>query len=210
VLGIVGTLMWLIERRRNTSQFGGSPAAGIGAGLWWSAVTMTTVGYGDKAPVTLAGRVLGLVWMFAAILIISSFTAAISAALTVSQLESSIQGPGDLPGARIGTVEPSAGARYCQRRGLAYRGFPTASAAVAALSQGQVDAVVYEAPILQYVARTESAGKVSVLSGTFDNHGYGFGLRQGSPLRESLDRELLAFTATEDWNAILGRYLGAS
>ena len=209
VLASVGTLMWVIERRRNTSQFGGTPVAGIGAGLWWSAVTMTTVGYGDKAPVTLAGRILGLVWMFAAILIISSFTAAIASALTVSQLESSIRGPDDLPKAKVGTVEPSAGARYCQRRGIAYRGFKTANEAVAALAKGELDAVVYEAPILQYVARTEASGVVTVLPGTFDNHGYGFGLRTGSPLRENLDRELLAFTSTDDWTAILGRYLGA-
>jgi len=71
MLLLIGALMWLAERRRNAQQFGGSAAHGIGAGLWWSAVTMTTVGYGDKAPVTLLGRVLGLFWMFAAILIIA-------------------------------------------------------------------------------------------------------------------------------------------
>ena len=75
---VVGVVMWLGERRRNQAQFGGTAAHGIGAGLWWSAVTMTTVGYGDKAPVTILGRLLGLVWMFAAIIIISSFTAAIA------------------------------------------------------------------------------------------------------------------------------------
>jgi polar amino acid transport system substrate-binding protein len=208
VLAGVGTLMWLIERKRNQAQFGGSPAKGIGAGLWWSAVTMTTVGYGDKAPVTIAGRVLGLIWMFTALIIISSFTAAIASALTVSQLESSINGPDDLPKATIGTVEPSSAARYCQRRGLSYKKYADAPAAVAALAKGDIDAVVFEAPILQYAARTEAGGKVTVLEGTFDNHGYGFGLKQGSPLREDINRTLLAITASDDWTQILVKYLG--
>src|SRR5690606_36307403 len=45
LLGIVGVLIWLVERKKNPEQFGGTPWHGIGAGFWWSAVTMTTVGY---------------------------------------------------------------------------------------------------------------------------------------------------------------------
>ena len=60
----VGALVWWFEHKKNPQQFNGSAARGIGSGFWWSAVTMTTVGYGDKAPVTLAGRILGLIWMF--------------------------------------------------------------------------------------------------------------------------------------------------
>jgi ABC-type amino acid transport substrate-binding protein len=81
ILG-VGIAVWVFERRRN-SHFGGGALQGIGAGFWWSAVTMTTVGYGDKAPVTFWGRLVALVWMFAGIIMISSFTAAITTALTV-------------------------------------------------------------------------------------------------------------------------------
>jgi ABC-type amino acid transport substrate-binding protein len=82
LLTVVGVLIWLAERRTN-AHFPGAPAKGIGAGLWWSAVTMTTVGYGDKAPTTLFGRALAMVWMFAGLIIISGFTAAITTALTV-------------------------------------------------------------------------------------------------------------------------------
>ena len=73
VLLLVGLLVWLFERKKNPEQFGGSVGQGIGSGFWWSAVTMTTVGYGDKAPVSAAGRVIGLVWMFVSIITISGF-----------------------------------------------------------------------------------------------------------------------------------------
>jgi polar amino acid transport system substrate-binding protein len=204
----VGVVMWLVERKRNESQFGGPAAKGIGAGLWWSAVTMTTVGYGDKAPVTLLGRLLGLVWMFAAIIIISSFTAAIASALTVNQLSTAVSGPNDLPKVKVGTVDPSQAKRYLATRRIPFKGYKDITAAVDALAAGQVDAVVFEAPILQYAVHARSEGDLLVLDGTFDNHGYAFGLRQCSPLREDVNLALLRIVASDDWAAILSRYLG--
>lgn len=140
---------------------------------------------------------------------ISSFTASISSTLTVSRLESEVNGPDELPGVRVGTVEPSAAARYLQRRQIAYHGYPAAADAVKALAAGAVDAVVYEAPVLRYAARNEPSGRVTVLPGTFENHGYGFGLKAGSPIREALDRKLLEVTASDAWTQILTQYLGA-
>jgi hypothetical protein len=46
----IGVAVYLFERRVNREQFGGSAIRGILSGLWWSAVTLTTVGYGDKVP----------------------------------------------------------------------------------------------------------------------------------------------------------------
>jgi polar amino acid transport system substrate-binding protein len=209
VLLAVGVVMWLAERRHNQSQFGGPAAKGIGAGLWWSAVTMTTVGYGDKAPVTILGRVLGLFWMFAAIIIISSFTAAIASALTVNQLASAVSGPNDLPKVKVGTVEPSAGAKYLTARRISFRGYKDAPALVDGLAKSEVEAVVFEAPILKYAVRQKPDAGLQVLDGTFDNHGYAIALAQCSPHREVINLALLQFTATDDWQAILTRYLGS-
>jgi ABC-type amino acid transport substrate-binding protein len=86
LLLVVGFLVWLLEHKRNPEQFGGSRRQGIFSGFWWAMVTMTTVGYGDTAPRTVGGRIIGLVWMLAALLIVSFFTAAITSALTVGQL----------------------------------------------------------------------------------------------------------------------------
>ncbi len=203
----IGVLMWLAERRRNEQQFGGSATHGIGAGLWWSAVTMTTVGYGDKSPVTLLGRVLGLVWMFAAILIISSFTASIASALTVNQLVSAVSGPNDLPKVKVGTVDSGSGKQYLERRHIKYRPFKDAAGAVDALAKGEVEAIVHEAPLLQYEIKKRGDDSLTVLDGTFDNHGYALALKQGSPIRKAVNLALLQYTASEDWNQTLAKYL---
>ena len=53
---------------------GRSPADG----LWWSIVTLTTVGFGDIFPVTLGGRLIGIVLMFLGIGVLGMFTATIA------------------------------------------------------------------------------------------------------------------------------------
>ena len=92
VLFIAGLLVWFFEHKHNVGEFGAELPKGLGAGFWWSTVTMTTVGYGDKAPKTLGGRLVAIVWMFTGVIIISSFTAAIASSLTVTQLELKVRG----------------------------------------------------------------------------------------------------------------------
>jgi hypothetical protein len=48
----------------------GAPRANIttfGDAVWWSVSTMATVGYGDRCPVTVAGRAIGIVLMIAGV-----------------------------------------------------------------------------------------------------------------------------------------------
>ena len=46
--------------------------------LWWSVVTLTTVGFGDIFPVSLGGRLIGVVLMFFGIGVLGMFTATIA------------------------------------------------------------------------------------------------------------------------------------
>jgi voltage-gated potassium channel len=47
-------------------------------GVWWSVVTMGTVGYGDKYPVSLGGRIVGMMLIFSGVGLMSLFTATIA------------------------------------------------------------------------------------------------------------------------------------
>jgi ABC-type amino acid transport substrate-binding protein len=208
VLLIFGLLVWLFERRRNLEQFGGKAVQGIGSGFWWSAVTMTTVGYGDKAPRTFGGRIVGLVWMFAGIIMISTFTAAITSSLTVSHLEHAISGPDDLPRVRVGSVQASAPAASLEERGISYRDYESLDAAVRAIVDDEIDVVVYDAPILRYRIKLSFQGEAEVLPRTFERQDYALMFPVGSPLREQTNRALLRIVRRPSWGDLIQRYLG--
>ena len=54
VLILVSSLMFVFEQSAQPEAFGSIPAT-----LWWGIVTLTTVGYGDVAPVTVGGKIFG-------------------------------------------------------------------------------------------------------------------------------------------------------
>ena len=66
---VAGLLMTVVERETYPS---------IGTGLWWAAQTVTTVGYGDNVPTSLAGRLVAVLEMFMGIGFLTVVTAAIT------------------------------------------------------------------------------------------------------------------------------------
>ena len=208
LLLLVGLAVWLFERRRN-AQFGGNPAQGIGSGLWWSAVTMTTVGYGDKAPKSIGGRAIAMVWMFASVIITSSFTAAITTTLTVGELSDRIKGPKDLIHSRVLTLAGSTSEQYLTDRRQSHQNLPDLPSALQQLAEGKADAVVYDAPILRYLVLKGYADSLKVLPDSFEKQDYGIAFPSGSRLREAVNRELLKRLHDSSWQDILYRYLGS-
>jgi len=208
VLLVAGAMVWVFERRANPEQFGGSALHGLGSAFWWAAVTMTTVGYGDKAPRTPTGRAVALFWMFGSLILISGFIASISAALTSQSLTSSISGLDDLPRLRVGAPARATSADFLASRGIAFRGFDDAPAALAALAAGQLDAVVYDAPLLQYTIRQDPESTLRVLPGELERQSYAIALPAGSALRERINVALLAILDDPDWGRLLRSYFG--
>ncbi|NKF24491.1 transporter substrate-binding domain-containing protein [Solimonas sp. C16B3] len=209
VLLIVGIAVWLFERRRNPEQFGGTAAQGIGAGLWWSAVTMTTVGYGDKAPATLGGRIIGLVWMFASIITISGFTAAIASSFTIGQLSTVVRGVSDLPRVRVASIAGSTSESLARAKGLAVVSLDDPAKALDRLAAGKVDAVLYDAPILQARIHSGKADDLTVLPELVREEDYALAVPRDSGLRKPINQALLRIVESPAWQDTLDRYLGA-
>ena len=61
---IFASIAHLVENKMNAKQFASIPES-----FWWAIITITTVGYGDTAPVTLPGRLCGAMCAVLSILI---------------------------------------------------------------------------------------------------------------------------------------------
>jgi polar amino acid transport system substrate-binding protein len=203
-----GAIVWLFESRHNREMFGGGILKGLSQGIWWAVVTMTTVGYGDKAPKTSGGRLVAIIWMFASIILIASFTAAITSSLTVGELRSKVSGLRDLPGVRVGSVAQSESLKFLARRGIAVRPFENVQVGLQAIVDKKIDAFVYNESTLQYFVRTEFPGRVHVLAGIFNHYYVSIGMPTGSPLREPINRALLKIIARDEWLRLVERYIG--
>jgi len=208
ILLLFGVLIWILERNHNQSQFDKKPIKGIGSGFWWSAVTMTTVGFGDKAPLSFWGRVVAIIWMFTGIIIISSITAAITASLTVNQLNTVVRSAEDLPNFRVATVEHSSSESYLKQNKIHFYTYPDIEAGLQALKANSIDALVYDIPILKYQINTHFSSTLTVLPDMLEQEDYGIVLPTQSPLTEKINREVLKRTRIADWEQLLYRYLG--
>lgn len=79
---ISGFVAWILETWENTEEFPRPFYSGLFEGFWWSFISMTTVGYGDKSPRSWPARIFSIFWILIGITICSMFTASLTTEIT--------------------------------------------------------------------------------------------------------------------------------
>ena len=99
VVEIAGAAIYYVET--------GAPGSNIHSAsdaIWWGLVTITTVGYGDRYPVTLWGRVIGVFLLFAGIGLFSVLTGFIANIFLAPRAEPRLKPASDDPRAALFAV----------------------------------------------------------------------------------------------------------
>ena len=210
VLLLVGSLIWLAERNRNSEQFPRQWLPGISSGMWFALVTLTTVGYGDKAPITRTGRGITGAWMVISLIAVSSLTASLASAFTLflsGASESAISTPEQLNGRRVAVVEGTSDMELAQRGEMRIVGTANLRSAIQLLVDQQADALIFDRPALRYQLKKNPHLALRLAPFTLSEETYGFVIKPDSPLRTPMDVSILKLQLQGEVETIAKRLL---
>ena len=210
---LAGHAIWMAERgnrRPDARSFDRRYFPGILQGMYWAVVTASTVGYGDHAPRSGVGRLVAILLIVVSLPLFGYFIAQLSSNITLHEIRTSIAGPQDLIARRVGVVEGSPAQEYLSRLNAVTYSFDTMENAFEWLMRGRLDAVVHARPNLRHFAQRAGKGKVEVVGRVFAPQDYGMAVPQGSPLREQINRVLLAMSEDGRLERIRGQWFGES
>jgi len=178
-LTVVAHAIWFIEKDdKGPKSFPTNYKKGILDAYWWAVVTMTTVGYGDKCPKKVIGRIIASVWMIIGIIWFAAFTATLTSSLTVSQIgHGEIKGLEDLNNKRVSVIKGTTSENFIRYHDVTVMLVESFDDLIRDLKTGNVDAVIYDAPALMYMAKNDPS--IKVVGKIFDEQKYGVVFPQG-------------------------------
>jgi polar amino acid transport system substrate-binding protein len=203
-----GMLMWVFERR--AQPYFDRPARNAWfPSFWWALNLVVNGGFEERVPQTIFGRLFGVLLVLSSLFVVSVFVAKITSVMTVEAITGSVNSVNDLYGQRVGTIQGSTAAEFLQRRDIDFRGFDGLDTLLAGFEAREIDAVVFDAPILSYYANQGGKDMASMAGSVFRRENYGMIFPTGSPLVEEVNQALLALREDGTYDGIYRKWFGA-
>ena len=201
-------LVWFLERRQEdgiipTDKY----IPGIFYAMYWAAATLAT--QAEQAPRHWLARVVTVLWMFTGVVFVAFYTAQLAATLTVQQIQGGINGPDDLQGKKVATTKGSTAAAALKELRADVVEVARIDDAYKALHDKQVDAVVFDAPVLLYYAAREGKGRVHMVGQAFRKEDYGIVFPRNHALRKQVNVALLALREDGTYQKIYDKWFSS-
>ena len=201
-------LLLLVERGYKQGHFSGPSLKGFGSALWFSAVTMTTVGYGDKTPLSGMGRMITFLWMLVGVLLIALFTGTIASSITTAQLRSGITRFEELSRFRVGCLKDSRMDILLTSRGIPAHRYETPEGGFEGFEKKEINAYAGDSISFDFLMTHLAPGMFQMSLIPASELIYSFATKPNLPELAAINKELLGITLSPDWRAKLERWTG--
>lgn len=156
------------------------------------------------------GRVWQGLWLVCGIAVLAFVTSSVTSVMTTLSLTNQINSLDDLSGKAVGVFSGSVSEEFARASRLDVHSFPNIDDAVAALHDGDIAAIIGDAPVLEYYAHHHPEQRVDVIGGIFEPDKYGFGLPLNSPATRRLTVELIGAHESGLVTELHDKYFGNS
>ncbi|XP_078352789.1 uncharacterized protein LOC144637600 [Oculina patagonica] len=147
---LAGIIIWILDSRTNQEHFPRTFFKGVGEGLWWSVITFSTVGYGDRCPKSMPAKIFAMAWFLIGLVIFAIFMGSLASVLTVTVISMNSNGvsPTGAADSKIAVVANSSEHQMAVKK---FRNkieigstFPDLNSMIKALQDGNITSVLLE------------------------------------------------------------------
>ncbi len=207
LLGVGGMVMWLFERRRQP-YFDRSAREALFPSFWWALNLVVNGGFEERVPQSRPGRVFSVLLVISSLFIVSVFVGRITAAMTVEAITSNIETLSDLDNRHVASMAGSTASVFLDARDIAHSREADLTNLLAKFESGDVDAIVFDGPILAYYLRG-APKRGRLLPRVFQPENYGIALPSGSELTEDINLALLSLRESGRYDVLRSKWFGA-
>jgi len=211
ILGLIlfSLLIWLAERIiLKSDAFGGKHLEGIGWAMWFSAATMTSVGYGDKTPSTWLGRLLAFVWMLVGLIILAAFSGTVASSISEMRYAERITAPQDLKARKVGALDDGDAERALKQVGARVFPFEEILDGLEAVRARKLEAFIADRVSIAYLIQHTPVTEVRLNNVRFAERSIAMVVPRQSERLEEINVALLETTSNPRWSEALSYWLG--
>lgn len=203
-----GMLMWVFERKAQP-YFDRPANEAMFPSFWWALNLVVNGGFEERVPRSFFGRIFAVLLVLSSLFIVSVFVARITAAMTVEAINENITSVNDLYGRDVATIEGSTAANFLSNRDIDYVGANDLNELNTRFEALDFDAVVFDAPVLAFYARTTGKEHADLAGPIFLRENYGIAVPSNSPLKEPINQSLLKLRENGEYDRLHAKWFGS-
>jgi len=198
---IFGIIIWLIERGEN-DHFQNNKHGLVDA-FYYSVIIFTTVGFGDRTAKTVTGKLVSIVYAVLCLCVSSILIANIYSSIVEIKGDTKIECLSDLNKLKVGTVKNTACEILLDNKDVKYLRYDTPTEGLLAIKNGELDAFVFDTPILNHIIKTNNYDDIVLSVNTYDPQYYGVVVNKKFNNIRKLNASILTTIELDKWEKYL-------